>query len=476
MSEAPEAEAIRWPLVKRIAFRFALIYFLLYALPFPVTNLWGTFTGLCAQFEVTARTEGWEWMASVNEVFYGDPKDPDDWGPYHGMWKWATRWGGGLLGYEVIFQRTGSGDTAFALVKMILSLCLAAFLALVWSFFFRRKPAYPRLGRWLHLGVRWYLAFVLLSYGMIKFYAGQFSYPGLWRLMNPIGDTSPMGMVWTFMGLSKPYEVFSGIGETLAGLLLFSRRTSLLGSLVSIAVMTNVCMLNWMYDVPVKLFSTHLLLFSMLLTLPDAPRLWRVFFANREAAPARLRLTDARWFNWAFGIFGLVWVGTHLYVSHENGIKSLERRAVTYPQLYGIWEVEKHLRDGEEVPRTDVTRWKRIAFDARERGWVASITDARTWFKFKEANDLATVSVSLMRGTGATTWDGWTLTHSTKMVKGRHPAPARMSDFRVRVDIEREAMVVKGKWRGSRIEVHLLKKTFTVQRGFHLVQELPFNR
>jgi len=63
----------------------------------------------------------------------------------------------------------------------------------------------------------------------------------------------------TFMGASTPYNVFTGASEMLAGVLLFFPTTTLLGALLAMAVMTQVVALNFCYDVPVKLFSTHLL-------------------------------------------------------------------------------------------------------------------------------------------------------------------------------------------------------------------------
>ena len=68
---------------------------------------------------------------------------------------------------------------------------------------------------------------------------------------------------------------------TLSQVLLW-RRTSLLGCFVCIPVMTNVAMLNWMFDVPVKLYSTHLLLFGIALLAPDLPRLCAFFLGNRR--------------------------------------------------------------------------------------------------------------------------------------------------------------------------------------------------
>ena len=89
-------------------------------------------------------------------------------------------------------------------------------LAAIWSLLQRGPAGHPRLGRWLHLVVRFDLAFTMLSYGTSKLYGGQFGELSLDRLTQEIGDTWPMAMVGTFMQASKPYEVFGGLGGTIA--------------------------------------------------------------------------------------------------------------------------------------------------------------------------------------------------------------------------------------------------------------------
>ncbi len=54
------------------------------------------------------------------------------------------------------------------------------------------------------------------------------------------------------MGYSTPYNVFTGLVETVPAMLLFFRRTATLGALLLVAVLANVVMLNLCYDVPVE--------------------------------------------------------------------------------------------------------------------------------------------------------------------------------------------------------------------------------
>lgn len=47
----------------------------------------------------------------------------------------------------------------------------------------------------------------------------QFPTPTADKLMQPYGESSPMGILWTFMGSSTAYTIFAGTaGEVLAAI------------------------------------------------------------------------------------------------------------------------------------------------------------------------------------------------------------------------------------------------------------------
>jgi hypothetical protein len=97
-----------------------------------------------------------------------------------------------------------------------------------------------------------------------------------------------MGALWSFMSASRPYAIFADAVEVTAGALLLFRRTTTLGAMVAAAAMTNVVALNYCYDVPVKLYSTNILLMAVFLLAPEFCRLAHVLVFNRPTAPADL--------------------------------------------------------------------------------------------------------------------------------------------------------------------------------------------
>lgn len=136
--------------------------------------------------------------------------------------------------------------------------------------------------------LRYCVAVGALRYGLIKLFPLQMGFPTASQLATPLGDLLPMRLSWLFIGYSTPYQMFSGAAETLAGLFLLPRRTVTLGLIAATAAFVNVVMINLAYDVPVKLYASHLLVSCVLLLAFDAKRLIDVLVLNRAAAPTAL--------------------------------------------------------------------------------------------------------------------------------------------------------------------------------------------
>lgn len=104
------------------------------------------------------------------------------------------------------------------------------------------------------------------------------------------GQSSPMTLLWTLVGLSPAYQISGGVLEALSGVLLLFRRTALVGALTGFVVMANVTLLNLCFDVPVKL-GALLISFALAVTIaPDMPSLLRFFL--RQARTERSHNAD----------------------------------------------------------------------------------------------------------------------------------------------------------------------------------------
>jgi hypothetical protein len=326
-----------WTHTQRLAFRLASVYLVLYCLPFPL----GTFphTVRAAQ-------------------------------KYESLWLTLVPWVGKhllRLHHEIVISNNCSGDTTYDYVKVVCYLGLACVAAVLWSFLDRSYSEHERPHQWLRVYVRLSVGAAMLMYGAAKIFVMHFPPPNLYKLLDPLGNYSRMSLLWTFMGASRHYTVFAGCLQMLGGVLLFVPRLTTLGALINIAVFSNILALNLGYDLPVKLYTLHVLVLCFFLILPDSRRLIRFFVLNQGVAPSpevglfrRPRLnsgaTVAQW------MLGGVLVCLLLYQAHDH-----EKRffgAESRPPFYGIWTVDELVVNGRVLPplSTDYTRWQRAVF------------------------------------------------------------------------------------------------------------------
>lgn len=179
----------------------------------------------------------------------------------------------------------GSGDTSFDWAFTLLVLLVSLMGGTLWTALERSRTPHLIHLELLSQGLRVALFFWLTLYGMTKFNFGQFGLLSSGQLTATYGESSPMGLLWRFMAASPGYQLVAGVAETLPALLLLHRRTVTLGALIAAVTLTNVLALNLFYDVPVKLFSAHLLLASLVLLAGDHARLGA--FLRGRAVPAQ---------------------------------------------------------------------------------------------------------------------------------------------------------------------------------------------
>jgi hypothetical protein len=183
-------------------------------------------------------------------------------------------------------------------------------------------------------------------------------------LLQRVGELSPMRMLWIFMGSSPAYESFTGLAEMAGGLLLLLPRTTLLGALLCAADMTMVVVLNFAYDVHVKLLAMNLLAMALVLAAPDFRRLADLFLFDRPVARGvTWRLADRPWLARAPHVL-LLLLG--LYAAGRDLAAARERYRHSHPPttaLYGAWSVDRFEIGGREVPvKTDPGRWRWMVF------------------------------------------------------------------------------------------------------------------
>jgi hypothetical protein len=409
-----------------MAFRLVFAYEIIYSFPFPLNRLPG-----------------------IDQAF----------GWYQAMFAAMTTWTGAHIlhiSHPVVFSPYAGGDSLFGWVENLVKLMIAVAAAAVWSLLDRRRANYRRLQEWLWLYVRLVLGAVMLGYGAVKVIKTQFPDMFLWRLLSPYGDSTPMGLLWSFMGYSRLYNMFTGLVEFAGGALLLIPRLATLGALLSIGALANVFILNLSYDVSVKLYSLNLLLMGIYLMAPEARRMLDVFILNRTAQPVvQAPLFQRKWLNagvLSLQLLLLAGVGwSELYQSHKRYLQSGD--GAPAPPLYGVYDVDEFMVDGQARPASfsDATRWRRVTF---ERFNIMGIFPGEGPVKrYKVKVDLEKESLELNR-IGGGSWK------AQFNVEQRSPV-----------------LTLRGEMDGKQLQVSLhqleLKSLPLYESGFHWITEPP---
>ena len=340
------ADAATWAPATRIAFRFGVLYL-------------GLFT-LATQFSGSL----------LPNVSFYDRGLGRLW-PMRDTTFWVAEL---MTGAAVpVEEATSGGEPLFFWVQTGWLLAAAALGTAIWSLLDRRRTSYATAHAWFRMCVRFVLAAQMFEYGMTKVIPTQFPAPSLETLVTPVGDLTLSALLWTAIGSSPAYEVFTGCVEVLGGLLLLLPRTTLLGALISLGAAMQIFALNMTFDIGLKLISFHLIVLALLLLMPQWRRLLDVFVLNRTVAPlsdvplARTKRGQRRAIV-AQLMVGAYLVGMYTFINvrfWQVGGGGSPRSA-----LHGVWNIEQMTIDGQERPAVlnDYDRrWRRVIFDTPQR-------------------------------------------------------------------------------------------------------------
>jgi len=411
-----------WTVLQRIGFRFLFVYLLLY-----ITTFFGIFNRL--------------WLETLV--------------------KWV---GQKVFGVTITMIANGSGDTTYHFVELFCLVTISAVATIIWSFVDRRCTAYPRLQEALHVGVRHFLALAMITYGAAKVVPMQFGTATPYTFTTPMGERSPMGLLWAFMAVSPYYTSFTGTIEFVSGILLIFRRTSLLGALIAAGALAHVLMLNLCFDVPVKLFSSHLLAMSLFVIAPDAGRLWNFFIAGRPVMPRPLMPRFQRvWLN-RLVVGGkdaliLLFAATMLTVC---AMEVHRRGDFSEPQpLHGVWDVIEYEQDGQILPPlvTEASRWKQFLIIRKGATSHVAIRPMSGYADRREAE--------FVEGSRSLT---------LKAIQDTNKPEANFTYEQLAPDL----LMLTGKINNQAIRAKLQlappDRFLLTTRGFHWINETPFNR
>ncbi len=426
----------QWSNSQKWLFRFITAYIFWYVFPFPLTHI--PLLGNLLQ--------------PINEV-----------------WNTISLWlGDDLLKLEktISTKMNGSGDKTIDYLNNLSVVLLSVLTTFIWSIIDKKRANYDRLLYWVEVLVRYYLAATLIGYGGAKIFKTQFPFPSLNRLIQPFGEASPMGLAWTFMGYSTPFNYFTGFGEAIAGFLLFFRRTKILGAFIGISVMSTIVVMNFGYDIPVKLFSSNLLLMLILLLIPERKRLVNFLLLNKATVPippiTPIANQQLRYLGLAakYGFIGLI-----LYNSISGGLERVEQWGDKRikPPLYGLYTANQVIINKDTIPPliTNASRWHKMTVDYPNRATIKTMTGQTLWCDFKPDTTNQTIEFEIYNQMDTAILLNYSLLSNNQL--------------------KLEGVLSRGNYAfKDTINVLLQKEDLSqfllVERGFHWINEYPFNR
>nr|WP_295922272.1 DoxX family protein [uncultured Dyadobacter sp.] len=320
-----------WSKAEKTAFRIALIYFVIQALPFDA-QFFRTFFGinwLSPQFQDLFR------LTTYMPAFVS-----------------ADAWGIG----------------SFA--NWFIALLIAVVGAALWGFWGKDRQAYNQLYYWLRVLLRYRLAMGLIGYGVLKLFKLQLPGPTLSDLHSSYGDYLPWKIYALTTGIgSAYYEQTIGLVEIVAAVLLLFRKTATIGASIAIFVLTNIVIANFAYELGEHVYSAYLLSIALFLFAYDLPRLYKVFVKRQFASAAGFKPVFSQ--NWvvrsrlalkAVIVVFLVVYGLKTYAGSDNWPFPAEAGLRNACGFYNVSEYEVN-QGTIPYSLTDAERWNNVVFE-----------------------------------------------------------------------------------------------------------------
>ncbi|GAB3551484.1 DoxX family protein [Spirosoma fluminis] len=242
---------------------------------------------------------------------------------------------------------------------------------LVWSIGDKKRLEYNALYYGLRVFLRYRLAIGVIAYGFIKLFPMQAPLPSISNLNTAYGDFTAWKLFSLSLGIVPSYESFLGLIEISGGLLLLTRKTATIGTLVIIPFTGNVFMSNLAYEGGEYVYSFYLISIALFLFAFDAIRLVCLLSLEQPTVPNRfVPVWAGRWrvarplLKGAFLVFAVGFYGYRTYGAYRTD-------PYQYPKtsglagVAGVYNVREFRLADQVLPysKTDSKRWQDVVFE-----------------------------------------------------------------------------------------------------------------
>jgi hypothetical protein len=251
--------------------------------------------------------------------------------------------------------------------------------------------------------IAYYLALILFKYGFDKIFKHQFYFPEPNTLYTPLNQLSKDILFWSSMGTSYMYSLFSGLIELLPAVLLLHKRTRLFGSVIAFGVLVNVVMINFGFDISVKVFSLFLALLSIVIISPDSKRLYQLFTCKLVDSRVVERTFESKKSVLKYALLKSLVVSLILFESIGPYVQTQNFNDDTFtkPYLNGAYFVVNSNTDTREI--------KRVFFHRKQYFIIQYANDSFESFQLEFAKNKK--SITLISENDSTLRYQWSVTH-----------------------------------------------------------------
>jgi len=255
----------------------------------------------------------------------------------------------------------------------LIALLLALVGAIVWGFLKREQPIkeYNQLYYWLRVALRYRLALAIIFTGVVKLFPIQIPEPTLSDFHTPYGNFLLWKMYYLTNAVSSALYIPSlGVLEIIGGLFLLNRRTVTIGAGLLIALLTNIVIVNYVYEIGEQVYSSFLLLIALVIILPDVPGLYNLLFLEKTTQYKEFSPIFSKLAYKLRSVFQVVFL---LTITGFTVLTFVSWKDTNYPfpkakgiaDIKGVYNVKEFNYKGKILPYsiTDSLRWQNVVFE-----------------------------------------------------------------------------------------------------------------
>lgn len=319
-------------------------------------------------------TQAWFWRLVLlilgfriipYELGFGFTDEPENWTWWHKPIIWLGEslfsWGFDLENLYIGF------DSKFEFCRYIFLLSAAFIFSILWLLIdkYALKKTYS-IKALTQTCLRYYLGITMLHYGLAKVFSYQFGSIDISGLESTFGELSPMGLMWTYLSYSKTVTVFAGWLEAIGAILLFFRKTTFIGAVLTLVAIGNVVLWDIGYGVSVTFYAIFLLILTLILLATQLRSLIDYFVLGRTSKaivyePFSLR---QKFRKIATGVKTLIFLGLgYLFVNNTISILN-EYFSNSFEWFTGKHTVKEfNVVSNQMTNDTSQIAWKELIFN-----------------------------------------------------------------------------------------------------------------